>query len=109
MDIYDSRNPKLQFVEVKFKDPEKVAPEHRNKIIVTTIFALKPGSTDKYDVSAHIPLKTFSSHVWSEERGSYLDNEVKTIYHHMPLKYYDTRKLDYVCSLEFSEIEEKTE
>lgn len=94
---------------MKFQDAEKVSPEHRNKIVVTTVFALKPETTNKYDRSAHIPLKTFSSGVWSEERASYLNDEVKRIYHHMPLKYYDTRKTDYVCVSEFQNHEDKDE
>ena len=92
---------------MKFKDANEVTPELRNKIVLTTVFALKPGTKDKYNESAHIPLKVFSSSVWSEERASYFADEINKIYHHMLLRYYDTRKTDYVCASEFSNHEKE--
>lgn len=92
---------RLKFVDVPFQKASEVDPKFRNKIVVTTVFMLKPGSTNKYDVKNHIPLKRFSSNVWSEERAQYFAGEIKKIYHHMLLKYYDTSRTDYLNSTLF--------
>lgn len=92
---------RLKFVDVPFKKASEVDPKFRNKIIVTTVFMLKPGTTNKYDEKAHIPLKRFSSNVWSEERAQYFAGELKKIYHHMLLEYYDTSRTDYMNTILF--------
>lgn len=92
---------RLKFVDVPFQRASDVEPKFRNKIIVTTVFMLKPGSTSKYDEKNHILLKRFSSNVWSEERASYFAAEVRKIYHHMLLDYYDTSRTDYMNSTLF--------
>ncbi|CAL6077879.1 RING_finger and CHY zinc finger domain-containing protein [Hexamita inflata] len=90
-----------QPIIVAYPEANTVDAAHQNEIIVSIIFKLQPGTTNKYDDSKHIILKKFSSQVISDERRSYLQGELKKIYHHMLLEYYDPTIPDYTCLSNF--------
>ncbi|CAL6089132.1 RING_finger and CHY zinc finger domain-containing protein [Hexamita inflata] len=87
---------------VKYPDASSVQAQYQNKIVLATVFKLLPGSEDKKDVNKQVPLKTFPYQIYSEERQTYLDEEVKKIYLHMPLSEYDVNITDYECQERFT-------
>lgn len=72
-------------IVVPYPSSEEVNEKFRNKIMLSHIFAVKPGCIDKTDESKHILLKSFSSAIFSVDRSAYLTRELKRVYHHMPL------------------------
>ncbi|CAL6077899.1 CHY_zinc finger domain-containing protein [Hexamita inflata] len=75
--------------------------EHCNEVMVAKIFKLEPGSRDKSDSDKQIVLRQFTYQTISDERKSYIDSEMKKIYHHMLLEYYDPTIPDYTCLSNF--------
>lgn len=80
-----------------------MAEEDRNKIIISVIFKLKPGAKDKRDESQQIILKEFPSDTISSEREDCINDELKCVYHHMLMRYYDPKILNYLNTLIFEE------
>ncbi|KAH0575500.1 RING finger and CHY zinc finger domain-containing protein [Spironucleus salmonicida] len=95
------------FVQVPFPDPEKVQMQHRNEIIISTYFTMKPGCQNKFVAADRILLKSFPSYIFSIERQSYLDQKLKQVLHVMPRQFYDPKKFDYDCSHEFADCKAK--
>ncbi|CAL6004305.1 CHY_zinc finger domain-containing protein [Hexamita inflata] len=75
--------------------------EHCNEVMIAKIFKLEPGSRDKSDSDKQIVLRQFTFQTISDERKSYIDSEMKKIYHHMLLEYYDPTIPDYTCLSNF--------
>ncbi|CAL6004311.1 RING_finger and CHY zinc finger domain-containing protein [Hexamita inflata] len=75
--------------------------EHCNEVMIAKIFKLEPGSRDKSDSDKQIVLRQFTYQTISDERKSYIDSEMKKIYHHMLLEYYDPTIPDYTCLSNF--------
>ena len=88
---------------VGYPDASEVAEEDRNKIVITVVFKLKPGATNKKDESQQIILKEFPSDTISSEREEYLNDELKCVYHHMLMRYYDPKLPNYLNMLIFEE------
>ena len=98
-------NQKHEKIIVEAPNAQDVDEQHRNKIVIAQVFTVDKGTTDKHDESRQHILKEFPYQIVSEERRAYLETEIKKIYHHMPLQYYDPTLTDYECMLNFHELD----